>query len=116
MSTILSGINESSYVKVYKGSSEASGSTVVGTGMTVRIMDGSTVKRTYTIIITGDVNGDGQITISDMLAVKSHTLKLTTLNSSQSRAADTNGDGNVTISDFLQIKAYTLKIGNITAR
>ena len=48
---------------------EVSGSTIVGTGMVVKLLDGNTVKATATIIVTGDTNGDGKTTITDMLAV-----------------------------------------------
>ena len=69
----------------------------------------------YTVIVTGDVNGDGKITITDMLAVKAHILQKTLLSGSGLQAADTNGDGKITITDFIQIKAHILKKSSVVA-
>ena len=116
VTSLLNGLNEGSYCKVYKGSSVVSGNTVVGTGMTVKIMDGNTAKATYTIIVTGDTNGDGNITVTDMIAIKAHILKKSTLSGAYATAADTNGDNGISITDFIQVKAKILGKGTITAR
>lgn len=116
VSSLLSGFNEGSYCKVYKGNTEVSGSTTVGTGMVVKIMDGNTVKASYTIIVAGDTNGDGNITVTDMIAIKAHVLKKTTLSGVYATAADTNGDNGISITDFIQVKAKILGKGTITAR
>ena len=115
-STLLNGLNEKAYCKVYKGSTEVSGNTPVGTGMTVKLLDGSTVKQTLTIVVTGDTNGDGSITITDMLAVKSHLLKKSTLSGAAAKAADTSGDKAISITDFIQIKAHILGKDKIQPR
>ena len=65
-------------------------------------------------IIRGDVNNDGKITITDMLAVKAHILGKNTLNGNTATAADTNKDGKITITDFIQIKAHILGKNTIT--
>ena len=116
VTSLLSSLNEGSFCKVYKGKSEVSGNTAVGTGMVVKIMDGNTVKAAYTIIITGDTNGDGNITITDMIAIKAHVLKKSTLTDIYATAADTNGDNGISITDFIQVKAKILGKGSITAR
>lgn len=116
VSSLLSGLNEGSYCKVYKGNSEVSGSTVVGTGMVVKIMDGNTVKASYTVIVTGDTNGDGAISVTDMIAIKAHILNKSTLTGVYATAANTNGDSGISITDFIQVKAKILGKGNITAR
>jgi hypothetical protein len=84
--------------------------------MLVKIMDGDTVKATYTIIVTGDTNGDGNITITDMIAIKAHVLKKSTLSGVYAIAADTNGDNGISVTDFIQVKAKILGKGTITAR
>lgn len=116
VATLLAGINERDYCKVYQDNSVISGSTVVGTGMTVKIMDGTIVKASYTVIVTGDINGDGGISVTDMISVKSHLLKKTTLSGVYATAADTNGDGSISITDFIQIKAHILGKGDVVAR
>ena len=106
--TLLSGLNEGSYCSVYNGTNELTPDSIVGTGMLVKIIDGTTVKASYTIIVTGDTNGDGKITITDMLAVKAHVLKKSTLNGIAAKAADTSGDQSISITDFIQLKAHIL--------
>ncbi len=116
VSSLLSGLNEGSYCKVYKGNSEVSGNTAVGTGMVVKIMDGNTVKASYTVIVTGDTNGDGTISVTDMIAIKAHILNKSTLTGVYAIAANTNGDSRISITDFIQVKAKILGKGSITAR
>ena len=113
---LLNGINEKAYCKVYKGNTEISGSTLVGTGMEVRLMDGSKILAKVTIVVTGDTNGDGEITITDMLAVKSHLLGKDILTGAAAKAADTSGDKAVSITDFIQIKAHILGKEKVQAR
>ena len=69
---------------------------------------------TLTAIVTGDLNGDGAVTITDMLKVKSAVLG-NSLSELAAVAGDVNYDGKVTITDFLQLKAYLLKLGTISA-
>lgn len=116
VTTLLNGINEKAYCKVYNGSTQVTGSTVVGTGMTVKLMDGNTVVKTYTIVVTGDANGDGKITASDYVNVKFHVLGKSTLTGAKAKAADINGDGTVTATDYVNIKFYVLGKTTITPR
>ncbi len=116
VNTLLGGLSAGPYCTVYQGTSPVSGATPVGTGMTVRILDGQTVLATYHVVVTGDTNGDGDITITDMLAIKAHILKKTLLTGVRLQAADTSGDGDVTITDFIQVKAKILGKGDIVAR
>lgn len=62
----------------------------------------------YTTVVKGDANGDGAISVTDMVMVKSHLLRKSTITGSAAKAADTNGDGSITITDFIQIKAHIL--------
>jgi len=116
VSSLLTGIGEQEFCKVYKGDAQVSGNTPIGTGMVVKIMDGNTVKVSYTVIVTGDTNGDGNTTITDMIAVKAHVLKKSLLSGAYAAAANTNGDSGISITDFIQIKAKILGKGNIIAR
>lgn len=113
---LLANLNEGEYCKVFKGETEVTGDSAVGTGMTVKIMAGNTAKATYTIIVTGDTNGDGEISITDMIAIKSHILGKSALTDAAEKAADTSGDSEISITDFIQVKAKILGKGEITAR
>ena len=115
-SSLLSGLNGGAFCKVYKNGSQVSDNTTVGTGMVVKIMDGNTAKAEYTIVVTGDTNGDGAISITDMIAVKAHILGKSNLTGVYADAANTNGDSGISITDFIQIKAKILGKGEIIAR
>ena len=116
VSNLLNGINEKNYCKVFKGNTEVKGTALIGTGMLVKLMDGNTVKQSVTIVVTGDTNGDGGITITDMIAVKAHVLKKSTLSGAAAKAADTNGDNGISVTDFIQIKSHILGKSQIQAR
>ena len=113
---LVGAINENKYVKVFKNQTEIKPDEIVGTGMTVKIMDGNTVVKSYKIIVTGDVNGDGNASVTDMLAIKAHILGKNKLSGEYATAADTSGDNSISITDFIQVKAKVLGKGNITAR
>ena len=112
---LLSNLGGGHYCVVYQGENPISADKLVGTGMTVKLMYGQTVRAVYTVIVTGDVNGDGKITITDMLAMKAHILKKTLLSGVYLQAADTSGEGKITITDFLQVKGHILRKSTITA-
>ena len=67
-----------------------------------------------TAVVTGDLNGDGGVTITDMLMIKSAVLG-EQLSDMAAVAADINYDGSVTITDFLKVKANLLGLGGIAA-
>ena len=81
-----------------------------------RLITATTQTKTFTLtaIVTGDLNGDGAATITDMLMVKSAVLG-SSLSELAAIAGDVNYDGKTTITDFLQMKAYLLKLGTISA-
>jgi hypothetical protein len=61
-----------------------------------------------TAVVTGDINGDGKITVTDFVQMKAHLLKKSTLQGASAHAADTSGDGNISVTDFVQMKAHLL--------
>lgn len=95
---------------------EGTASSVNGTGATVTLKDASgAVVDTYTLIIFGDVNGDGQITVADKtpVAICVTAGNANTLSEVAAFAADVNGDGQITVADKTPI-ALTI-LGNTTA-
>lgn len=111
---LLAAINERSYCKVYRENMPLKDTDLVTTGSKLCIMENGAVKRSYDIVVTGDVNGDGKINITDMIAVKSHILGKSLLTGTQGVAADVNGDGKINITDFIKVKAAILKKDKIT--
>ena len=57
------------------------------------------------LVVKGDVNGDGSISLADSTRAKAGYNKKTTLTAEASFAADANGDGSITLADSTRIKA-----------
>ena len=96
----------SDFIVIHKGTSTST--KVVGTGMTVEYsVDGQQIQ-TLTVVVTGDVNGDGKCSISDLVQINSHLLGRQNLSGVFLQAADINGDGKCTISDLVQINSHLL--------
>lgn len=55
---------------------------------------------------TGDINGDGVITVTDATYLLRYHSKVTTLTFNQKKACDVDGDGRVTITDAVYIVRY----------
>ena len=114
--TLLGGLHGGECCIVLKNGAQQSATAIVGTGMTLQLKADGAVIKTYQLMVTGDTNGDGEVSITDMLAVKAHILNKTPLSGVNAQAADTNGDGGISVTDFIQIKAKILGKGAITAR
>lgn len=100
--TLVSGITQSGYAKVYSGSSQVTTGRLA-TGMTLKLVNGSTVIKTYTIAVTGDVNGDGYIKTGDAVMVLRYVSGLESLSGAVALAADANKDGYVKTGDAVTI-------------
>ena len=75
--------------------------------------NGNLVK-TVDIVIFGDVNGDGKVTIKDIMLTNRNILKKISLNGEYLEAADVNKDGKVTIKDIMLIKNSILGKSKLT--
>lgn len=75
---------------------------------------GYIVEDEYIVIKKGDCNGDGNVDISDLLALQKHLLGVNNIsNSPKGIAADIVNDGDLDISDLLKMQKYLLGISNI---
>ena len=88
-----------------------SNSSRIATGYVVRLKADTSKKAT--IIVYGDVNGDGRLNGTDYLLLKSHFLKDTQLTGVYLTAADCNLDGSIDSTDYLRIKSHFLGEINI---
>jgi beta-N-acetylglucosaminidase len=100
----------SAAVKDYNGNSKVSGK--IATGDTITI-NNSKEETTYTVIMPGDVNGDGEITIHDLLIIQKHLLGLNNLKGAFVKAGDINKAGTVTIRDLLKVQKHILGVSLI---
>ena len=100
-STSVSAMNSAGYT-IYSGSAKVT-SGLVGTGMTA-VSSSATV----TIVVTGDVSGDGKITITDVVKLQKSVVGSGNLSGAYAKAADINGDGKITITDVVQAAQVTV--------
>lgn len=99
--------NNEQYLTILSGG-EAYTKGSVGTGMTLRLTIGGTVKDEADILVLGDVNGDGRISISDYTLTRLDILDLKALIGLMKKAGDVNQNGAVTISDYTMMRLHIL--------
>ena len=63
----------------------------------------------YTVVVKGDVNGDGLIYATDYVSIKNHIMGKTLLQGAYLLAADVNNDNNVYATDYVSIRNYIMK-------
>jgi hypothetical protein len=78
-------------------------SAIVGTGTMLSAGD-----LTAYVIIKGDTDGNGEVSSTDYLQIKSHFIGKIVLEGFQLLAADANDSGSLDSTDYLQIKSYFL--------
>lgn len=83
------------------------------TGDKMKITSNNETK-TVTIIIYGDTNGDGAITIKDLLQIQKNILNYTKLISEYKQAADVNKDNKIDIKDLLIVQKNILGYTNVS--
>lgn len=99
--TSVSSLTASGYT-VYNGSKQVT-SGLVGTGMTAASSGGS-----VTIVVTGDVSGDGKVTITDVVKLQKSVVGSASLTGAYAKAGDISGDGKITITDVVQAAQVTV--------
>ena len=77
-----------------------------GTGTQIKLYNGDTVADTKTIVITGDLNGDGVINNRDAVFAARVVVKKQVASEAQEMAMDVNGDGKINNRDVAMIARY----------
>lgn len=86
--------------------------TKLSTGQTFEFTD-STGTSTFTIIIKGDLNGDGSISLNDLLIMKKIILGSLEQSSLVQKAASINAENGVTLKSYLALKKYLIGVSTI---
>ena len=89
----------------YSVSSSISDDDTVRTGATITVSDGTNTY-TYTMVVSGDVDGDGKMEATDYVKIKNHIMEKpgSGLDTAQSLAADVDGNGQIGATDYVRIK------------
>ena len=85
-----------------------------GTGAKVQLLKSNgELYKEYTLIIFGDVNGDGMVDSADAVSVKRASVLLTTFSDPvEAFAADYNGDGLVDSADAVAVKRVSVLLAD----
>ena len=61
-------------------------------------------------VVLGDTNGDGKISLIDLVNVQKHILGVIALNGNSFTGADTNKDGKISLIDLVNIQKHILGV------
>lgn len=86
---------------------QKNGNDPIGTGYTIEISNGSSTK-TYTYVMYGDLNGDGEINSADLLKMRQYLLGNNNLSGAFLTSAYLNGDNEINSADLLRIRQHLL--------
>ena len=94
-------------INIYKEDEIQHETTIISTGMRVELKLGNQTKN-FTIVVQGDITGDGKIEFMDLLKVNQHILNKKVLTDENLLAADVTGDGKVSFIDLIRINSFRL--------
>lgn len=109
-STFISNLtifNNSYKVLDSAGSDITSSTSVVGTNMKINVNGNN-----FTVVVMGDISGDGKILSNDALLISRHITYISRLDDAQVLAADVSGDGQVLSNDALLISRFLVGMRN----
>ena len=92
---------------IYRNNNQIAEEDILATGDIVQLKNG----KEYTIVVSGDINGDGKITNYDLSALKRYILKVREFNELEKLAADANTDGQALgVKDYSKMKRIILGV------
>ncbi len=94
------------------GEALAEGDTV-GTGCMVLFAPFGEGLQALTVIVKGDLSGDGKSGSVDFMRIRSAYLNSYTLSEAEALAADANSDGKINSTDFMLVRRHFLGLHNI---
>ena len=116
ISTIISSIvgkEPGATVTCTNKANQAKTSGIIASGDKIKIKT-NREEKTYTLVIYGDVNGDGKIAATDYVAIKNHIMDTKKLDEFEKICADVNRDGKVAATDYVAIKNHIMDVKKIT--
>ena len=107
-------VNSNVEIKVFKNDTEIDYTKALGTGYKLKTYSNEELRNEYTLIVSGDINGDGQANALDIMYMKRHILGKSTLDNTLFKAGDINESNSVNATDIMFMKRYILgKTNNV---
>lgn len=113
VSKLVSEFYSNDRVEVIKDGKVLPGDSTVGTGMTIRIKYNTEVQDKATIVVAGDLTGDGKCSVSDFVALSDYFVERAELSAAALAASDINRDGKVDLADYVEL--YNAVNSEVTA-
>ena len=112
-SSVLANISAGSgTVKVLKADgTENTGA--VGTGNKIAVYAGGAVVKQYDVVIYGDINGDGKISVVDLVMLQKQILGTSPVSGAYAAAADISRDGKVSVKDLVLLQKHIINVAQI---
>ena len=112
------GIDDVYQVIIYNHNNEIKTSGLIGTGDKIRVFLNGDLYDDYEVIIKGDVNGDGKLSVSDIRTLCKYLRSINednydeviNLDECYMIAADVNNDDKLSVSDIRTICKYLMKM------
>lgn len=105
--------NDASTIKICLKDGSEYTENAVATGMSVQLTSNGVVIDTLQLVVCGDANGDGSISISDYTLARLHILALKPLQNEYKDAGDVNQDGQISITDYTLMRLHILGLKHI---
>lgn len=103
VSELTAAFDSGDRVEVLREGKRLPADSMVGTGMTIRLRYNDQIQDEATLIIVGDLTGDGRCSVSDFVALSDYFVESITLSDTALAAADVNGDRKVDLIDYVQL-------------
>ncbi len=102
---------ENEKIKVFNSSDvQILGKVIVGTGNVINLYKGENIVDSLSVVIDGDVNGDGVVDSTDCMRVKAALLDLFEFSESQFEAADSDENESLNATDYIRLKYKLLSV------
>ncbi|MDD5018048.1 MAG: S8 family serine peptidase [Eubacteriales bacterium] len=106
-------LNDGAHIHIYDAAGTEYTGNNVSTGMTVRLVVGEAVRDELKIVVLGDCDGSGGISITDYTLVRLDILGLKSLNQPYLTAGDIDKNGVISITDYTLIRLDILGLKKI---
>ncbi|MBQ9610633.1 MAG: cadherin-like beta sandwich domain-containing protein [Lachnospiraceae bacterium] len=111
--TSQTGLTRTYTLTVVRGKASDGSTNIDNTDTTTESPNNATETDSDVTKINGDINGDGKITVLDIVKIQRIIVGLDDLDDAMTKACDLNGDGKVTVLDIVKLQRHIVGIENI---